>query len=98
MIEPFVHITGVASSVVLSIATKDLSVKQPINLAYPLPSDPPTSHPLTQVLDQLPHCWLFLWMTLLPLLLTYIPIPSKESVFYYMTTLKKKDICDEISF
>ena len=35
MIEPFVHITGVASSVVLSIATKDLSVKQPINLAYP---------------------------------------------------------------
>ena len=35
MIEPFLHITGVASSVVLSIATKDLSVKQPINLAYP---------------------------------------------------------------
>ena len=41
MIEPFVHITGVASSVVLSIATKDLSVKQPINLAYPLPSPTP---------------------------------------------------------
>ena len=86
MIEPFVHITGVASSVVLSIATKDLSVKQSINLAYP----PAFTSPLTQVLDQLPHCWLFLWMTLLPLLLTYIPIPSKESVFYYMTTLKKR--------
>ena len=43
MIEPFVHITGVASSVVLSIATKDLSVKQPINLAYPPPlPSPPT--------------------------------------------------------
>ena len=33
MIETLMNTTGVASGVVLSIATKDLSVKQPIDLA-----------------------------------------------------------------
>ena len=37
MIEPFVHITGVASSSVLSIATKDLSVKHTPCIQTPPP-------------------------------------------------------------
>ena len=97
MIEPFVHITGVASSVVLSIATKDLSVKQPINLAYPPAfTSPPPPYPGAGPAAAL----LAVSMDDTATTTTYLYTNTVQGicVLLYDNVEKKKDICDEISF